>query len=143
MSESRDIGTRHYSFRDPPRFDRNCRATAVTASVAVAVAVEVVVAVAKAMSVAVAVIAVLGHLGAILPPFPAPSHSGKNRPRQPLREFLCQDRFLDLPDPLPTSIFDNFGDNVCNMFDYFLKTVLKDSVSSFEARPKISSRTFF
>ena len=67
----------------------------------------------------------------------------QNRPRQPPRQFSCQDLFQDLPDPLPTSIFMVSGSIFGHILSNFLKTFNKDSVINLKASPKISSRVFF
>ena len=51
---------------------------------------------------------ILAHLGEIFDD-PSPAKIDQNRLRQIFREFWCQGRSQDLPDPLQTSIFQVLG----------------------------------
>ena len=74
--------------------------------------------------------AVLAHLGEILVD-PSPAKIDQNQPRQLLVDFSSQGRPQELPDPLQTSIFQDFGTIFDTFFIELSKRIFIDSALKF------------
>ena len=85
---------------------------------------------------------ILRHLVEILLD-PSPAKIDQNQPRQLLKDFWCQGRPQDLPDPLQTSIFKDFGMHFSIFLVNFSKDSFIDSAFDFNAVLKDFSSNLF